>query len=100
MGGDERGVALLKCTHIAGRLLDTHKTLTHAHTTDRLQELDATNNSISAVAPQLGLLASSRGGALRVLLLQGNCVRSIRRGLLEGGTGGLLDYLVTRLPDA
>lgn len=57
-----------------------------------------TNNSLAALPPELGLLAPGRGGALRALLLQGNCIRAVRRQLLEGGTGALLDYLASRLP--
>lgn len=64
----------------------------------RLEELDVSNNALTGLPPELGLLAPSRGGALRALSVGGNCIRTIRRPLLEGGTGALLDYLLTRLP--
>jgi hypothetical protein len=31
-------------------------------------------------------------------MVQGNCLRAIRRPLLEGGSGALLEYLASRLP--
>jgi hypothetical protein len=55
------------------------------------------NNALAALPPELGLLSSSRGGRLRAFMVQGNCIRTIRRPLLEGGTGALLDYLASRL---
>lgn len=76
-------------------VLYTYKPLICTH---RLEELDLTNNALTSLPPELGLLTPGRGGALRALLLQGNCIRTVRRPLLEGGTGALLDYLLTRLP--
>ena len=58
-----------------------------------LEELNLADNSISALPPQLGTLAS-----LRVLHLQGNPLRSIRRPVLEKGTQAVLEYLRGRMP--
>ena len=66
----------------------------------RLEELDLANNAVAALPAELGLLSPTRGGALRALMVQGNCIRAVRRALLEGGTGALLEYLASRLPDA
>jgi len=98
------GVSRVLCSSTS-RALPTVQTFTpHPPVTTRnqppprLEELDISNNSISTLPPQLGLLSPSQGGCLRALMLQGNCIRTVRRPLLEGGTGALLDYLVTRLP--
>jgi Leucine-rich repeat (LRR) protein len=60
----------------------------------RLSELDVSNNQLSSLPPQLGLLA----GSLRVLQLEGNCLRTIRRPILEKGTAAVLDWLRDRIP--
>lgn len=67
--------------------------LRHTHPC-RLEELHVTNNSISSLPPQLGLMAPT----LRVLALEGNVLRAIRRPLLERGTDALLAYLRDRIP--
>jgi Leucine-rich repeat (LRR) protein len=60
-----------------------------------LHTLDMTNNNLRALPPLLGKLRNS----LRVLLLEGNPLRSIRRALITAGCGPLLEYLLTRIPE-
>jgi Leucine-rich repeat (LRR) protein len=60
----------------------------------RLSELDISNNQLSSLPPQLGLLS----GSLRALQLEGNCLRTIRRPILEKGTAAVLDWLRDRIP--
>ena len=60
-----------------------------------LEELNLADNAITALPPRLGTLAS-----LRVLHLQGNPLRSIRRPVLEKGTQAVLEYLQSRIPAA
>ncbi|KAL4580299.1 hypothetical protein LXL04_016488 [Taraxacum kok-saghyz] len=60
-----------------------------------LQELRFSDNNISALPPQLGLLEPT----LQVLQLDGNPLRSIRRAILDRGTKAILQYLKDRLPD-
>lgn len=60
----------------------------------RLQELDASNNQLSNLPPQMGLMAPT----LRLLRLEGNCIRVIRRPVLEKGTAAVLDWLKDRIP--
>lgn len=60
----------------------------------RLQELDLSNNQLSNLPPQMGLMAPT----LRVLLLEGNCIRVIRRPVLEKGTAAVLEWLKDRIP--
>uniref|UniRef100_A0A383W029 Leucine-rich repeat-containing N-terminal plant-type domain-containing protein n=1 Tax=Tetradesmus obliquus TaxID=3088 RepID=A0A383W029_TETOB len=60
----------------------------------RLSELDVSNNQLSSLPPQLGLLS----GSLRVLQLEGNCLRTIRRPILDKGTAAVLDWLRNRIP--
>ncbi len=52
------------------------------------------NNSIGNLPPQLGLMAPT----LRVLAVDGNVLRTIRRPILERGTDALLAYLRDRIP--
>ena len=52
------------------------------------------NNSISGLPPKMGLLRER----LRVLMLEGNPLRSIRRLILERGTAAVLEYLQSRIP--
>jgi hypothetical protein len=54
------------------------------------------NNSIGSLPPQLGLMAPT----LRILAVEGNVLRTIRRPVLERGTDGLLSYLRDRIPAA
>lgn len=60
----------------------------------RLQELDVSNNQISNLPSQMGLMAPT----LRVLMLEGNCIRVIRRPVLEKGTAAVLEWLKDRIP--
>ena len=60
----------------------------------RLEELDLQNNQLSNLPPQVGLMSSH----LRVLLLEGNCIRVIRRAVLEKGTAAVLEWLTDRIP--
>ena len=59
-----------------------------------LEELNLTNNNISSLPPRLGLL----GEKLRVLRIEGNPLRSIRRSILDKGTSAVLTYLQSRVP--
>ncbi|KAK4484889.1 hypothetical protein RD792_007490 [Penstemon davidsonii] len=58
-----------------------------------LTELDLSDNNISSLPPDLGLLEPS----LQVLRLDGNALRSIRRTILERGTKAILKYLKERI---
>lgn len=60
----------------------------------RLTELDLTNNQLSNIPPQVGLMS----GHLRVFSVEGNALRTIRRAILDKGTAALLDYLRDRIP--
>ncbi|KAM3620236.1 uncharacterized protein V6R79_020102 [Siganus canaliculatus] len=57
-----------------------------------LTRLDVTNNDIGSLPPSLALLPN-----LKVLLLEGNPLRGIRRDLLTKGTNELLKYLRGRI---
>ncbi len=59
----------------------------------RLEELDLSNNDISAVPPNLSLLS----GTLRSLLLEGNPLRTMRRAVLDGGTPAIMAWLKDRM---
>lgn len=59
-----------------------------------LTRLDLTDNSLGSLPPRLGLL----GPSLRVLELQGNPLRTIRRATLDKGTRAILDHLKDRIP--
>lgn len=60
-----------------------------------LQELRLSDNNISTLPPELGLLEPT----LQVLQLDGNPLRSIRRPILDRGTKAVLKYLKDKLPD-
>ncbi|XP_013863529.1 leucine-rich repeat-containing protein 40 isoform X2 [Austrofundulus limnaeus] len=59
-----------------------------------LTRLDLTNNDISVLPASLSLLPN-----LKVMLLEGNPLRGIRRDLLSKGTGDLLKYLRGRIKE-
>eukprot|EP00249_Psilotum_nudum_P018527 c26852_g1_i1 orf=594-1856(-) len=59
-----------------------------------LEELDLSNNDLRTLTPQLGHLDFT----LRVLRVDGNPLRSIRRSILERGTKAVLQYLKDKLP--
>ena len=59
-----------------------------------LAELDLGNNSISSVPPVVGLMHLT----LKVLQLEGNPLRTIRRPILNKGTPAVLEYLRDRIP--
>ena len=59
-----------------------------------LEEVNLTNNNIGSLPPKLGLL----GEKLRVLRIEGNPLRSIRRSILDKGTAAVLSYLQSRVP--
>ncbi|XP_061681919.1 leucine-rich repeat-containing protein 40 isoform X2 [Syngnathoides biaculeatus] len=59
-----------------------------------LARLDLTNNDIGTLPASLGLLPD-----LKILLLEGNPLRGIRRDLLTKGTAELLKYLRGRLKE-
>ncbi|KAJ0801677.1 putative leucine-rich repeat domain superfamily [Helianthus annuus] len=59
-----------------------------------LQELRLSDNNISTLPPELGLLEPS----LQVLQLDGNPLRSIRRTILDRGTKAVLMYLKDKIP--
>ncbi|KAI4202038.1 MAG: hypothetical protein LQ350_002826 [Teloschistes chrysophthalmus] len=58
-----------------------------------LEVLDVRNNDLRALPPALGLLEG-----LKVLRVAGNPMRAPRRGILEGGTEGLKEWLRGRVP--
>ncbi|KAK3236377.1 hypothetical protein CYMTET_53481 [Cymbomonas tetramitiformis] len=59
-----------------------------------LREMNLTNNDISTLPNEMGLM----GPKLNSLLLEGNCLKSIRRPILAKGTQAVLEYLRQRLP--
>ncbi|KAI3755799.1 hypothetical protein L1987_55605 [Smallanthus sonchifolius] len=59
-----------------------------------LQELRLSDNNISTLPPELGLLEPT----LQVLQLDGNPLRSIRRTILDRGTKAMLSYLKDKIP--
>uniref|UniRef100_A0ACD5ZB09 Uncharacterized protein n=1 Tax=Avena sativa TaxID=4498 RepID=A0ACD5ZB09_AVESA len=61
-----------------------------------LIELDLSDNNITALPAELGLLEPN----LQVLRLDGNPLRSIRRVILDRGTKAVLTYLKERLPSS
>ncbi|VFQ90332.1 unnamed protein product [Cuscuta campestris] len=58
-----------------------------------LSVLDISNNSLSGLPPEIGLMTT-----LRKLLIVGNPMRSLRSSLVNGPTPALLKYLRSRLP--
>ncbi|KAF2314318.1 hypothetical protein GH714_025339 [Hevea brasiliensis] len=80
----ELPVELSSCVSLQG-----FKTLTS------LTELDLSDNNISALPPELGLLEPS----LQALRLGGNPLRSIRRTILDRGTKAVLKYLKDKIPE-
>ncbi|BDA49887.1 Leucine-rich repeat-containing protein 40 [Coccomyxa sp. Obi] len=58
-----------------------------------LEELNLANNDLAGLPARLGLLAPK----LRILPLDGNPLRSIRRPILERGTQAVLEYLRGRI---
>ena len=61
-----------------------------------LQVLDITGNEIGHLEPKLGLLDAE---GLRKFLVGGNTFRVPRREIVEKGTGALLTYLRSRIPE-
>ncbi|KAK4576643.1 hypothetical protein RGQ29_027264 [Quercus rubra] len=59
-----------------------------------LSELGLSDNNISVLPPELGLLEPS----LQALRLDGNPMRSIRRTILDRGTKAVLNYLKDKIP--
>jgi Leucine-rich repeat (LRR) protein len=58
-----------------------------------LEELNLANNDLSGLPAKLGTLAPK----LRLLLLEGNPLRAIRRPVLERGTQAVLQHLRDRI---
>lgn len=52
------------------------------------------DNALSSLPPRMGLMAPQ----LRVLRLQGNGLRAIRRPVLDRGTAAVLEWLRDRIP--
>jgi Leucine-rich repeat (LRR) protein len=61
-----------------------------------LHVLDVSGNEIGHLEPKLGLLDAE---GLRTLLVGGNRFRVPRRDVIEKGTGAVLTYLRSRIPD-
>ncbi|XP_015056460.1 plant intracellular Ras-group-related LRR protein 6 isoform X1 [Solanum pennellii] len=59
----------------------------------QLSMLDLSNNSLSGLPPDIGLMTT-----LRKLLLAGNPIRTLRSSLVNGPTPALLRFLRSRLP--
>ncbi|GMH38386.1 hypothetical protein BSKO_06270 [Bryopsis sp. KO-2023] len=59
-----------------------------------LAELNISNNNIAHLPPRLGLMHPT----LKVVMLEGNLLKTIRRPLLEKGTPALLEYLAAKVP--
>lgn len=63
-----------------------------------LEILNVSNNDIGDLPPELGTMGPEGGcGRLGTLVLDGNPLRRIRRGVLDRGTTGVLAYLRDRL---
>ena len=73
------------------RMLQVHDDISRLNA---LEVLNLMNNNISALPAKLGLLSEK----LRVLMLEGNPLRSIRRPILEKGSAAVLEYLRGRIP--
>lgn len=54
------------------------------------------DNALTKLPPVMGLMAPQ----LRVLMLEGNALRVIRRAVLDKGTAGVLEWLRDRIPQA
>jgi Leucine-rich repeat (LRR) protein len=67
---------------------------TLANNSHRLQDLEVQDNALSSLPPRMGLMAPQ----LRVLRLQGNGLRAIRRPVLDRGTAAVLEWLRDRIP--
>jgi Leucine-rich repeat (LRR) protein len=59
-----------------------------------LTKLDLGNNSVSSIPPVVGLMHPT----LKVLQLEGNPMRTIRRPIIAKGTQAVLEYLKDRIP--
>ena len=57
-----------------------------------LTVFDISNNNLTSLPPELSLLPLKR------LDVEGNCIRTIRRAILQKGTSSLLEYLGQRMP--
>ncbi|KAK6132678.1 hypothetical protein DH2020_033561 [Rehmannia glutinosa] len=79
--------SIFELTRAAGTLPESIKNLTS------LTELNLSDNNISSLPPDLGLLESN----LQVLKLEGNPMRSIRRPILDRGTKAILKYLKEKI---
>ena len=75
------------------RMLQVHDDISRLNA---LAELNLMNNNISSLPAKLGLLSEK----LRVLMLEGNPLRSIRRPILEKGSAAVLTYLRGRIPSS
>ncbi|KAK4690894.1 hypothetical protein P7C71_g5993, partial [Lecanoromycetidae sp. Uapishka_2] len=61
-----------------------------------LQVLDVSGNDINHLEPKLGLL---EGDGLRTLVVGGNTFKVPRRDVVEKGTGAILTWLKSRIPE-
>ena len=68
----------------------------HVNAVAGLQVLDVSGNEIGHLEPKLGLLGEQ---GLRTLLLNGNTFRVPRREVVDKGTGAVLAWLRTRIPE-
>lgn len=60
---------------------------------EMLERLDLVNNDINQISPKVSLLPN-----LKVITLDGNPIKSIRRDIINRGSAAVLKYLQTRLP--
>lgn len=61
---------------------------------EMLERLDLANNDLSQIAPQISIMPN-----LKVITLEGNPIKSIRRDVINRGSAAILKFLQTRIPE-